>query len=98
MPPEIHITAPNPFRGRRDGVVVHYADLADADRTRVESVPVTSIARTLQDVSATEDLALVEQAVTEAVARGVLTRRQLRRVVRETPSLAPLIVGALAAE
>lgn len=98
MPSMIHITVPRPFRGHRDGVVIHHADLPRADRTRIESVPVTSIARTLQDVAATGDPALVEQAVAEAIARGVLSRRQLRRIVSETPSLAPMVVGALVEE
>jgi hypothetical protein len=59
-------------------------------------VPVTTIARTLQDVAATSDPALVEQAVAQAITRGTLSRRQLRRLVRDTPSLAPMVVGALA--
>lgn len=98
MPSAIHVTVPRQFRGRQDGVVIHHADLPDADRTRVNAVPVTTIARTLQDVAATSDPALVEQAVAQAVARGTLSRRQLRRLVRDTPSLAPMVVGALAEE
>lgn len=96
MPSAIHITVPRRLRGRHDGVVIHHADLPDADRTRVRAVPVTTIARTLQDVAATSDPALVEQAVAQAVARGTLSRRQLRRLVTVTPRLAPLVVGALA--
>lgn len=46
MPSAIHITVPRRFRGRQDGVVIHHADLPDADRTRVDAVPVTTIART----------------------------------------------------
>jgi predicted transcriptional regulator of viral defense system len=98
MPSAIHITVPRPFRGRQDGVVIHHADLPDTDRTRVHAVPVTTIARTLQDVAATSDPALVEQAVAQAITRGTLSRRQLRRLVRDTPSLAPMVVGALAEE
>lgn len=98
MPSVIHITVPRQFRGRQDGVVIHRADLPDADRTRVDAVPATTIARTLQDVAATSDPALVEQAVAQAVARGTLSRRQLRRLVRDAPRLAPMIIGALAEE
>ncbi|HSJ46724.1 MAG TPA: hypothetical protein VK923_18765 [Euzebyales bacterium] len=58
----------------------------------------TTIARTLHDVAATSDPALVEPAVAQAVARGTLRRRQLRTLVRDTPSLAPMVVGALAEE
>lgn len=98
MPSQIHVTVSRPFRGHRDGVVVHRADLPDDDRIRVDSVSVTSIARTLQDVAAAEEPALVEQAVADAIARDVLSRQQLRRIVRETPSLAPMVVGALVKE
>lgn len=88
-----HHRAPR-FRGRQDGFVIHLADLPHSDRTRVDAVPVTTIARTLQDVAAIHDPALVEQAV----ARDTLSRRQLRRLVRDTPSLAPMVVGALTEE
>ena len=94
MPSAIHITVPRRYRGRQDGVVIHHADLPDTDRTRVDAVPLTTIARTLHDVAATHDPALVEPAVAQAVARGTLRRRQLRRLVRDTPSLAPMVVGA----
>ena len=67
MPSAIHITVPRQFRGRQDGVVIHRANLPDADRTRVEAVPVTSIARTLQDIAATSDPALVERLVAEGL-------------------------------
>lgn len=70
MPSAIQITVPRRFRGRQDGVAIHHAHMPDADRTRVNAVPVTTIARTLQDVAATSDPALVEQAVAQAVARG----------------------------
>lgn len=98
MPSAIHITVPRQFRGRQDGVVIHRADLPDADRTRIEAVPVTTIARTLQDVAATSEPALVEQADAQAITRGTLSRRQLRRLVRDTPSLASTVVDALAQE
>lgn len=48
---------------------------ADPTRTRFHPVPVTTIARTLHDLAATSDPALVEQAVAEAIARGTLRRR-----------------------
>lgn len=95
MPAVVHVTVPRRFRGRQDGVVVHYAPLSDDDRLVVDRVPVTSVGRTLQDVAASGDPAVVTQAVTEAVDRGTLSRRQLRRLVRDTPALAPLVVDAL---
>jgi predicted transcriptional regulator of viral defense system len=96
MPASIHITVPRVFRGRQAGVIIHHAPLPEADRETRDGVAVTTIARTLQDVAATSDPSLVQQAVDQAVRHGVLTRRQLRKIVRETPALGPLVVGALA--
>ncbi|MPZ88433.1 MAG: hypothetical protein GEU81_10215 [Nitriliruptorales bacterium] len=95
MPASIHITVPRSFRGQQRGVVVHRAPLPDEDREVRDSVPVTTIARTLQDVVTSSDPALVEQAVEQAVARGVLNRQQLRSMVCDTPALAPLVVTTL---
>jgi predicted transcriptional regulator of viral defense system len=96
MPASIHITVPRVFRGRQVGVIIHHAPLPEADHETRDGVPVTTIARTLRDVAATSDPSLVQQAVDQAVRHGTLTRRQLRKIVRETPALAPLVVGALA--
>lgn len=98
MPASIHLTVSRPFRGRQPGVVVHHASLPDEDRETRDGVPVTTIARTLQDIATSSDPALVQQAVEQAIAQGVLNRRQLRKIVRDTPQLAPLVVGALADE
>lgn len=96
MPSQIHITVPRAFRGRQPGVIVHHAALPQADMEIREDVPVTTIARTLADIAGSSDPSLVEQAVVDAVGRGSLTRRQLRRLVQDRPALAPLVVGALA--
>jgi predicted transcriptional regulator of viral defense system len=96
MPASIHITVPRMFRGRQVGVTIHHAPLSEGDRETRDGVPVTSIGRTLQDVAATSDTSLVQQAVEQAVRRGALTRRQLRKIVRDTPALGPLVVSALA--
>jgi predicted transcriptional regulator of viral defense system len=96
MPTSIHVTVPRPFRGKQAGVVIHRAALRDDERQVRDSVPVTTLARTLQDVADTSDPSIVEQAITHAVTRGALSRRQLRRIVRETPALAPLVVDVLA--
>jgi predicted transcriptional regulator of viral defense system len=98
MPASIHLTVGREFRGRQPGVVIHHAPLSETDREIRDSVPVTTIARTLQDVAASSDPSLVQQAVDQAVARGALSRRQLRRLVRDTPTLAPMVVDALADE
>lgn len=95
MPASIHITVPRAFRGKQPGVTIHHAPLSEDQREVRESVPTTTIARTLQDVGVSSDPALVQQAIAQAVARGVLSRRQLRALVRQSPQLAPLVVDAL---
>jgi hypothetical protein len=63
-----------------------------------DGIPVTTIGRTLQDVATSSDPTLVRQAVIDAINRGVLSRRQLRKIVRDTPELAPIVVDALTEE
>lgn len=96
MPARIHLTIPRPFRGKQAGIVIHRAPLPDADRQVRDSVPVTTIARTLQDIATSSDPALARQSIDQAIRGGLLSRRRLRRIVRETPALAPLVVDALA--
>lgn len=98
MPASIHVTVPRLFRGRQAGVVVHRAPLDPSDREIRDSVPVTTLGRTLVDVSATADPTIVRQAVDEALSRGRISRRQVRKLVREHPELAPIIVDVLAGE
>jgi predicted transcriptional regulator of viral defense system len=96
MPASIHVTVSRPFRGHQPGVIIHHATLDEGEREIRDSVPVTTIPRTLKDAATSSDPTLVSQAVQQAVTRGVLSRRQLRRMVRDTPDLAPLVVDALA--
>ncbi len=96
MPASIHLTVPRRFRGRRPGVLIHQAPLREEEREVREGVPVTTLARTLQDVATSSDPVLMRQAVEQAVARGVMSRRELRQLVRETPQLAPVVVDVLA--
>jgi hypothetical protein len=67
MPLAIHLTVPRRFRGRQGGVVIHHADLLDADRTRRRGAGDDHRADTAGR-AATSDPALVEQAVAQAMA------------------------------
>lgn len=96
MPASIHLTVPRPFRGKQAGIIIHRGQLPDDDRQVLDSVPVTTIARTLQDIATSGDPALAQQALDQAIRGGLLSRRRLRRLVQETPALAPLVVDALA--
>lgn len=98
MPAAIHVTVPRAFRGRHPGVVVHHAPLDPNEREVRDSVPVTTLARTLADVATSGDPVAVRQAVDEAITRGQISRRQMRKLVRDHPQLAPVVVDVLAGE
>lgn len=76
MPPLVHLTTPEPFRGRRSGVVIHCQRLADHDVVVLDTVPVTSVERTLVDVAAI-DPAAGRTAARAALARAVTTIERL---------------------
>ena len=83
MPAHIHVTTPRRFRGQRSGVVVHCEPLADTERTVRDAVAVTTVERTLCDVARASDPSLVRQALHEAVEKGLISRRRLRRALEE---------------
>lgn len=64
-----------------DGVVVHESSVFGPRHiTRVGPLPVTSVARTLCDLTAVERSGRVERAVDEALRRKIVTLRSLERV------------------
>jgi predicted transcriptional regulator of viral defense system len=81
LPNRIFVTLPDSWRGRRlrvpPVVVLHFAGVADADRTWMDAVPMTAVARTLADCLESDvRLDLVRQALGQAVQRGWLTAEQ----------------------
>lgn len=77
-PARVHLTAPANFRQTNPGVVIHRADLATRDVEEHEGFRVTTPLRSLLDVAAGElDLDQLGQAIAEALARGMTTRRAL---------------------
>jgi predicted transcriptional regulator of viral defense system len=77
-PARAHLTAPPNFRQKNPGVVIHRADLAPRDVHEHEGFRVTTPLRSLLDVAAGElDLDQLGQAIAEALARGMITRRAL---------------------
>lgn len=93
MPPTIHVTAPQGFRGRREGATVHHADLAADERTHRAGVPVTTALRTIADV-ATRDPAGANAALTDALERGLIRRGQLERAASRYPDAKSILIGA----
>jgi predicted transcriptional regulator of viral defense system len=88
MPAHTHITLPRPFRGRRQGVIVHYAALPETVRTVRHAVPVTTVSRTIRDIATDKGPEAATLVATEALERGLLTRRQLESALRSVDSAA----------
>lgn len=72
LPAAIHVTVPRTASRRRRGLRLHTNRITQAEVTRIDGLPVTTVPRTIADVAA-GGLAdeLVEQAVLQAVARGL---------------------------
>lgn len=87
LPTHLDLTVPAAWRARRfrlpPGVVLHHADLIEADRAWFGAVPITSVPRTLNDCAAA-DLApdLLSQAAQQALRRGLVDRQSLGDVER----------------
>lgn len=80
LPAKLHMTLPVSWRHRRlrvpAGLVLHYADLSDFDRTGFSAVPITSAPRTLRDcLEANVSPELVRQAVLQARRRGLISEK-----------------------
>jgi predicted transcriptional regulator of viral defense system len=85
LPSKAHLTLPAGWRRRRlrvpAGLVLHFADVGERDRTSFGAVPVTAPLRTLEDCIAA-DLApgLLDQAVSQARRRGLITAAEEARL------------------
>jgi predicted transcriptional regulator of viral defense system len=78
LPVRAHLTLPSNWRRRRfrvpPGVVLHHADVAEVERGWVGAVPVTAPLRALVDCATTKlSPDLLEQAIREALSRGLAT-------------------------
>lgn len=86
-PARVHVTLPTAVRIRRDvpkGLVLHYADLAQADVEKVEGVPVTTPARSIRDAHADHlGNELVAQAIADGRRSGALSLAVADRLERE---------------
>ena len=85
-PALVHLTVPPGFRAVDDLVVLHRGDVPTEDRDERLGWSVTTPLRTLVDVAA-GDLSqeAIDAAVTDAVERGLTTRRQLLRRCADEP-------------
>ena len=81
LPANLHLTLPASWSERRlrvpHGLVLHFADVAEADRSWVGPVPITAPGLTLRDcVRASVAPDLMQQAVRQATERGLLSREE----------------------
>lgn len=82
LPAHVHLTLPEAWRQRRlrvpDGIVLHYADVAPAERSWFGPVPATSASRTLNDcASCGLSPELLQQAARQALRRGLVSRGEI---------------------
>lgn len=78
-PARVHLTAPQNFRQKDPGVVIHRAEVPRSDVEEHDGFRVTTPLRSLLDVATGDlDLDQLARAIEEALARGMLTRRALR--------------------
>lgn len=96
-PSKLHMTVPRSFRRNAEtpGVLKLYrADLGKDEITRGPGYLVTTPIRTLRDVieSGKLSLELVEQAISGAIARGLVTRSELRAMIEKLKKEAPAAV------
>lgn len=70
----------------RAGILVHRVTALRGDEvTRLDGIPIAVVARTLLDLAKTADARELERALAEALARGLTTRRKVRRLLERHP-------------
>lgn len=92
LPAKIHLTLPSAARRQRrrvpEGVVLHHADVPEAERAWHGPVPITSPLRTLIDCAqAAISPELLEVAVAQALRRGLIAATDAERVSKPNGGL-----------
>ena len=79
LPAEVNIIVPRTASRRREGIRLHTNRLRSDEVTERAGLPITTVSRTIADVI-TDGMStdLVEQAVEEAVQRGLTTRESIQ--------------------
>lgn len=93
-PTHVDLTLPASWAWRRltvpPGLVLHFSDVAEAERTSWGALPVTQVIRTLNDCARAEtERQFLEQAVTEALQRGLLLKADRPHLVEELRAFMP---------
>jgi predicted transcriptional regulator of viral defense system len=99
-PDKIHLTVPKKHRITRKIPTVyeiHHADLSPDEVTWREGLPLTTVERTIRDCYETHlRRGLLEQALEQARARGLISAAKARQLRKEMDS--PVVPAAQAAE
>ncbi|MGN6869509.1 MAG: DUF559 domain-containing protein [Solirubrobacteraceae bacterium] len=96
---EVHVTVAGRNVAPREGVCRHrIAAFGPGEVTTMRGIPVTSVARTIADLTAVEPANEVEHAYQEALYRRIVSERQLAGILRREPRRkgAPVIRALLA--
>jgi hypothetical protein len=78
----VELTVPAQRRGSGPGIV-HRNHLLKVDRTIIDKIPVTTVARTLIDVAAVAPPDAVEEAIDDALRKGMVSIPRMRRRLNE---------------
>ena len=85
LPARVHLTLPTSWKKRRlkipDDVIPDYEDTADHEKTWFGPIPITSVAKTLNDVARRGiSPELLSVATSQAIARGIVDGEELPAV------------------
>jgi predicted transcriptional regulator of viral defense system len=90
-PPRVHLTVPSNFRARAHGLVLHRGELPETDVSWRDGFRITTPLRSLVDVAAGDlEVDHLSRAVADALARGLVTRGQLRQKADDVSAKAGL--------
>ncbi len=83
-PARVHLSVPPGFRMDDPAVVLHYRVLPESDVTVLDGAAITTVLRTVLDVIEPHfDEEFVEGVISDAIASGAITARQLERRLDE---------------
>jgi very-short-patch-repair endonuclease len=86
IPGDVDVTVAGRNPGTRSGIKIHrVAQLPRQDVRTMRGLEITSVARTICDLAATESARDTEQAFHEALYRELVTGRDLDRILRREP-------------
>lgn len=86
IPGDVHVSVAGRNVAPRAGVRRHrITTFASGEVTKVHGIPVTSVARTISDLAATESAREVEQAFQEALYRKIVTPHAVDAVLEREP-------------